>query len=77
MPLSKEDAEIFYELWFPLLDFVNKKFNGNPYMGKCCLTRKTQKFDKQNAKTSRRKVRFRRLKFYKNSFVKPNFQQRG
>lgn len=34
MPLSKEDAEIFYELWFPLLDFVNKKFNGNPYMGK-------------------------------------------
>lgn len=34
MTLSKEDAELFYELWFPLLDFVNKKFNVNPSMGK-------------------------------------------
>lgn len=34
MVLSKEDAELFYELWFPLLDFVNKKFYVNPGMGK-------------------------------------------
>lgn len=34
MTLSKEDAELFYELWFPLLDFVNKKFNVIPSMGK-------------------------------------------
>ena len=25
MTLEKQDAELFYELWFPLLDFVNKK----------------------------------------------------
>lgn len=34
MVLSKEDAELFYELWFPLLDFVNKKFDVNPGMGR-------------------------------------------
>lgn len=34
MTLNKEDAELFYELWFPLLDFVNKKFAVNPQMGK-------------------------------------------
>lgn len=34
MILNKEDAKIFYELWFPLLDFVNEKFTVNPHMGK-------------------------------------------
>lgn len=24
MTLEKQDAELFYELWFPLLDFVNQ-----------------------------------------------------
>ena len=26
MTLEKQDAELFYQLWFPLLDFVNKKY---------------------------------------------------
>ena len=26
MTLGKQDAELFYELWFPLLDFVNQKY---------------------------------------------------
>lgn len=34
MTLSKEDAELFYELWFPLLDFVNEKLGILPKMGK-------------------------------------------
>lgn len=34
MTLSKEDAELFYELWFPLLDFVNEKLDIEPDMGK-------------------------------------------
>lgn len=31
--LSKEDAELFYKLFFPLLDFVNKKFKINSEIG--------------------------------------------
>lgn len=39
MVLSREDAELFYELFFPLLDFVNKKYginsgSGEIYFGK-------------------------------------------
>lgn len=34
MTLSKEDAELFYELWFPILDFVNEKMKVNPAIGK-------------------------------------------
>ncbi len=34
MTLNKEDAELFYELWFPILDFVNEKLNVNPDIGK-------------------------------------------
>ena len=29
MTLDKNDAELFYELWFPLLDYVNKKYKVN------------------------------------------------
>ena len=34
MTLSKEDAELFYELWFPILDFVNEKLKVNPAINK-------------------------------------------
>lgn len=34
MTLNKEDAKLFYDLWFPLLDFVNEKFAVNPHMAK-------------------------------------------
>lgn len=34
MTLCKEDAELYYELWFPLLDFVNEKLKVNPTIGK-------------------------------------------
>ena len=26
MTLEKQDAELFYQLWIPLLDFVNQKY---------------------------------------------------
>lgn len=29
MTLDKNDAELFYELWFPLLDYANKKYKVN------------------------------------------------
>ena len=29
MTLDKNDAELFYELWLPLLDYVNKKYGVN------------------------------------------------
>lgn len=29
MVLSKEDAELFYELWFPLLNYANRKYRIN------------------------------------------------
>ena len=29
MTLDKNDAELFYELWLPLLDYVNKKYKVN------------------------------------------------
>ena len=29
MTLSKEDGQLFYKLWLPLLDFVNKKYRVN------------------------------------------------
>lgn len=34
MTLNETDAKLFYELLFPLLDYVNKKFGVNPRMGK-------------------------------------------
>lgn len=30
MTLEKQDAELFYQLWFPLLNFVNKKYRIAP-----------------------------------------------
>lgn len=33
MTLEKQDAELFYQLWFPLLDFVNQKYRICPGMG--------------------------------------------
>lgn len=33
MTLEKQDAELFYQLWFPLLDFVNQKYQVCPGMG--------------------------------------------
>ena len=33
MTLEKQDAELFYELWFPLLDFVNQKYRVCPGTG--------------------------------------------
>lgn len=27
MRLERSDAELFYQLWFPLLDFVNRKYH--------------------------------------------------
>lgn len=32
MKLSKEDGQLFYKLWVPLLDYVNQKFNVNENM---------------------------------------------
>lgn len=34
MILSEADARLFYELWFPLLDYVNEKFHVNDSLGK-------------------------------------------
>ena len=33
MTLEKQDAELFYQLWFPLLDFVNQKYQVCPSVG--------------------------------------------
>ena len=33
MTLGKQDAELFYELWFPLLGFVNQKYRICPGVG--------------------------------------------
>lgn len=33
MTLEKQDAELFYQLWIPLLDFVNQKYRVCPNMG--------------------------------------------
>lgn len=33
MTLNNEDADLFYDLWFPLLNFVNQKFNIVPEIG--------------------------------------------
>ena len=30
MKLEQSDAELFYQLWFPLLDFVNRKYHVCP-----------------------------------------------
>lgn len=30
MRLERSDAELFYQLWFPLLDFVNSKYHVCP-----------------------------------------------
>ena len=30
MRLERSDAELFYQLWFPLLDFVNRKYHVCP-----------------------------------------------
>ncbi len=34
MTLSAEDAALFYELWLPLLDYVNSKYNVNKKLGR-------------------------------------------
>ena len=33
MTLEKQDAELFYQLWFPLLDYVNEKYQVCPSVG--------------------------------------------
>ena len=33
MKLEQSDAELFYQLWFPLLDFVNRKYHVYPETG--------------------------------------------
>ena len=33
MRLEQSDAELFYQLWFPLLDFVNRKYHVCPETG--------------------------------------------
>ncbi len=37
MILSKDDANLFFELFFPLLNFVNKKYKINTSVGKICF----------------------------------------
>ena len=37
MVLSQENAELFYEIFFPLLNFVNEKFKVNPEIGELYL----------------------------------------
>lgn len=34
MTLSNEDAKLFYDLWFPLLNYVNEKYSIAPELGK-------------------------------------------
>ena len=34
MALSAEDGKLYYELWLPLLDFVNKKYEVNKKLKK-------------------------------------------
>ena len=34
MTLDQNDAELFYELWFPLLDYANKKYMVSPHLKK-------------------------------------------
>ena len=34
MRLEQSDAELFYQLWFPLLDFVNRKYRVCPRAGR-------------------------------------------
>lgn len=34
MTLSPEDAQLFYHLWLPLLDFTNRKYHINPRLKK-------------------------------------------
>lgn len=34
MRLERSDAELFYQLWFPLLDFVNRKYHICPDTGR-------------------------------------------
>lgn len=39
MTLSREDGELFYKLWFPLLDFVNQKYHVSSHLD-CIATAK-------------------------------------
>lgn len=34
MKLTKEDANLFYSIWFPLLNYVNQTYNVNPHIKK-------------------------------------------
>ena len=34
MTLDKNDAKLLYELWFPLLDYANKKYMVSPHLKK-------------------------------------------
>ena len=34
MRLERSDAELFYQLWLPLLDFVNRKYHVCPDAGR-------------------------------------------
>ena len=39
MTLSQEDAQLFYSLWLPLLDFVNRKYRVNRKLKNLTVTR--------------------------------------
>ena len=45
MRLSEDDARLFYELWFQLLDFVNERIGINPVIGKIHGAEKTDPMD--------------------------------
>lgn len=47
MRLEQSEAELFYQLWFPLLDFVNRKYHVCPEAGKIDPS---QGVDPRNAK---------------------------
>lgn len=40
MTLSKEDGHLYYELWFPLLNYVNEKYGINPKLKKMANAKK-------------------------------------
>ncbi len=40
MTLSKEDGHLYYELWFPLLNYVNEKHGINPKLKKMANAKK-------------------------------------
>ena len=42
MRLEQSDAKLFYQLWFPLLDFVNRKYHVCPEAGRIDQTHRVE-----------------------------------